>query len=56
MVSKITCFFEYFKFLKNPIDCLLFKFNIKKSVVVYFKDNNYKINLNHISSKTITEN
>lgn len=34
MVSRITYFLEYFKYLKNPISCLLFKFGLKKEVKV----------------------
>ena len=48
MTSKITCFFEYFKYLKNPISCLLFKFGLKKEVTIKFKNTNYELTVNSI--------
>lgn len=37
MISKLKCFYDYFKYLKNPISCLLFKFRIKNEVLLKFK-------------------
>lgn len=48
MTSKITYFFEYFKYLKNPISCLLFKFGLKKEVTIKFKNTNYELTVNSI--------
>lgn len=39
-ISKLSYALEYFKFLKNPISCLLFKFGFKNSVVVKPKNIN----------------
>ena len=39
-ISKLSYALEYFKFLKNPIPCLLFKFGLKDSVVVKPKNIN----------------
>lgn len=36
-MSKIQGLINYFKFLRNPISCVLFKFGIKKEVLVKFK-------------------
>ena len=47
MFEKIYYAFEYFKYLKNPISCLLFKFGFKKSVTVRLK-NNLELDLNEI--------
>ena len=48
MVSKITYFLDYFKFLRNPISCLLFKFGLKKDVIIKFKNTNYELAVNRI--------
>ena len=32
-MSNINDFFDYFKLLKNPVSCFLFKFGFKKCVV-----------------------
>lgn len=50
MTSKITYFFEYFKYLKNPISCLLFKFGLKKEVTIKFKNTNYELAVNSIQA------
>ncbi len=36
-MSKIQGLINYFKFLRNPFSCILFKFGIKKDVLVKFK-------------------
>lgn len=38
MIKKINDFLDYFKYLGNPIQCLLFKFGIKKEVMLKFKN------------------
>ena len=50
MASKITYFLEYFKYLRNPISCLLFKFGLKKEVIVKFKCCTNELKLSDISS------
>ena len=50
MTSKITYFFEYFKYLKNPISCLLFKFGLKKEVTIKFKNTDYELAINSIQA------
>ncbi len=50
MASKLTYFLEYFKYLKNPIQCLLFKFGLKKNVVIKFKDNAHELELSDTKS------
>lgn len=47
-MSKIYYLWDYFKYLKNPISCLLFKFGLKKEVTVKFRKSN--------KSVTITKN
>ena len=46
MLNKISFAMDYFKHLKNPISCLLFKFGLKKEVTVKPKniDKEFKIN------------
>lgn len=50
MASKIAYFIEYFKFLKNPFSCLLFKFGITNNVIVHLRKNNLKIKINNIKT------
>ena len=50
MTSKITYFIEYFKFLKNPISCLLFKFGIKHGIIVNLKKDDLKLKINEIKT------
>lgn len=50
MTSKISHFLEYFKYLKNPVDCLLFKFGLKKHVVIKFKDHSQELELSDTKS------
>lgn len=39
---------DYFKFLKNPISCLLFKFGFKKEVYVKFKNSNKNFKITNV--------
>lgn len=48
--NKIKFLKDYFKYLDNPIECLLFKFNLKREVIVKPKNSNLKIKLTKISS------
>lgn len=50
MLNKIKYLNDYFKYLDNPIECLLFKFNLKREIIVKPKNSNLKIKLNKISS------
>jgi len=50
MTSKISYFLEYFKYLKNPIQCLLFKFGLKKTVVIKFKNHAQELELSDTKS------
>jgi FkbM family methyltransferase len=47
-MRKIKYFIDYFKYLKNPINCLLFKFGLKKEVKIKFKNSNKVINMNNV--------
>lgn len=47
MKRKIIFLFEYFKYLKNPISCLLFKFGIKKKINIKPKKTNKIIETNN---------
>lgn len=49
MIKKIKYFIDYFKYLKNPINCLLFKFKLKKDVTIKFKNSEKTIKTNNIS-------
>ena len=50
MLNKIKYLKDYFKYLDNPIECLLFKFNLKREIIVKPKKSNLKIKLKKISS------
>ena len=39
---------DYFKFLKNPISCLLFKFGFKKEVYAKFKNSNKNFKITNV--------
>ena len=47
-MSKFSDFLDYFKLLKNPISCLLFKFGFKKNVVVKAKNTNKTVKVDKI--------
>ena len=47
-MGKLKHFCEYFKYLKNPISALAFKFGLKKNCVVKFKNTTDEINLTSI--------
>ena len=46
MNKKIKYLLDYFKLLKNPVSCLLFKFNVIHNVEVKFKGSNETVYLN----------
>ena len=48
MASKINYFFDYFRYLENPIECLLFKFGLKNSCIAKPKYYDEKFEINHI--------
>ena len=50
LLEKIKYLKDYFKYLNNPIECLLFKFNLKREIIVKPKNSNLKIKLTKISS------
>lgn len=50
MFKKIFYLLDYFKYLKNPLSCLLFKFGLKKNVIVRFKNNDYEMKLYDVKS------
>ena len=43
MIQKVKCLIDYFKYLKNPVMCLLFKFKLKKNITIKFKNSNKTI-------------
>ena len=49
-MSKIKYLIDYFKYLKNPISALLFKFGIKKECEIKIKTTDKKINLKTVPS------
>ena len=49
-MKKIKYFIDYFKYLKNPISTLFFKFGFKKECEVKIKNSNEKINLKNVST------
>lgn len=44
-MSRIYYLFDYFKYLKNPISCLLFKFGYKKECTVKFRSHKRTVKL-----------
>lgn len=50
MSQKIDYLKDYFKYLKNPISCLLFKFGLKKSVNVKLKKFNASFEIKKVSA------
>ena len=50
IIKKIKNLIEYFQYLKNPIEALLFKFGIKKECKIKIKNSDYIINLNDVSA------
>ena len=48
MFEKIGFAFDYFKFLKNPFSCLLFKFGLKDEILVKIRKSNYTMNIREI--------
>lgn len=56
MTSKITYFLEYFKYLENPIDCLLFKFGFKNSCTAKPKDYDENIAVNNVTLMNMVMN
>lgn len=50
MIKKIQYLQEYFQYLNNPIEALLFKFGIKKECEIKIKNTDYSINLNKITA------
>ena len=49
-MKKVTYLINYFKYLKNPISALLFKFGLKKECEIKIKDSNEKIDLKSITA------
>lgn len=49
-MSKIKFFLDYFKYLDNPFECLLFKAGFKKAVNVKLKSHNELIFIDNVSS------
>lgn len=49
-ILKIYHFYNYFKYLSNPLDCLLFKFNFKKNCAAELKKYNRKVEIKNIST------
>lgn len=47
-MKKVLHLINYFKFLKNPIPCLLFKFGLKKEVYAEFKNSNKKYKITDV--------
>jgi len=48
MKAKINSLLNYFKYLNNPIDALIFKFGFKKGCEVQIKHTKTKIRINNI--------
>lgn len=48
MFKKIGYALDYFKYLKNPVSCLLFKFGFKKDIIVKIKNSNYSLKINNV--------
>lgn len=49
-MKKIKYFIDYFKYLKNPISALLFKFGVKKECEIKIKKSDVKINLKTVNT------
>lgn len=49
-MKKLNYLFDYFKFLKNPISALMFKFGFKKECEIKLKNSNVSVKLTSISS------
>lgn len=50
MFKKISDFIDYFKYLKNPIEALKFKFGFSKICSIKIKNSNYSITLHNVNS------
>lgn len=50
MIKKIHYLLDYFKYLKNPIPCLLFKFGFKKNITVKIKNCKNTIYLENVNA------
>ena len=48
MASKINYFFDYFRYLENPVDCLLFKFGLKNSCIAKPKYYDETFEISHV--------
>lgn len=49
-MGEIYSFFDYFKYLDNPMECLLFKAGFKKEITVKSKDFTQLITIKNLSS------
>ena len=50
MANRIKFLIEYFKYLKNPIQALQFKFGLKNKCEIKLKNSNLKIELKNVTS------
>lgn len=50
MFRKISYLIDYFKYIKNPIDALKFKFNFSNKCNIKIKNSNYSITLYNVNS------
>lgn len=50
MFQKIKDFLDYFRYIKNPIEALKFKFGLINTCNLKIKDTDYEITLHHVSS------
>ena len=49
MIKKIKYFIDYFRYLKNPVSCLLLKFGFRTTAKVKLKNSNETIEMNNVS-------
>ena len=50
MNNKIKYLLEYFKYLKNPIEALKFKFGLKKTCIIKIKNSTAELELHNVKS------
>ena len=50
MGNKITYLLDYFKYLKNPIEALKFKFGMEKIGIIKIKNTNFELKLKNVQS------
>lgn len=56
MNNKIKHLLEYFKYLKNPIDALKFKFGLKKTCIIKIKNSDAKVELHNVKALNLLMN